>query len=78
MFNEHDTVVLTIDIVEYDLKCGDIGAVVHCYADGTAYEVEFVAGDGKTVAVVTLRQKDIRPFGEQEILHARELEKIAA
>jgi hypothetical protein len=31
VIRELDTVVLTLDIDEYSLKQGDIGAVVHCY-----------------------------------------------
>ena len=42
MIRELDTVVLTHDIEEYGLKEGDIGAVVYCYSDGNAFEVEFV------------------------------------
>ena len=44
MIKELDTVVLSRDLPEYDLNSGDIGAVVHRYAKGSAYEVEFVTG----------------------------------
>ncbi|RMI24458.1 MAG: DUF4926 domain-containing protein [Calditrichaeota bacterium] len=73
MIQELDIVVLTRDLATYSLKAGDIGAVVHCYADGQTFEVEFVTGDGKTVAVVTLSKTDIRPMRREEILHVREL-----
>jgi hypothetical protein len=73
MIRELDTVVLTHDIEEYKLRCGDIGAVVHCYKDGAAFEVEFVTAEGRTVAVLTLAQADIRPMANKEILHVREL-----
>jgi hypothetical protein len=33
---------------------GDIGTVVLVYRGGEAYEVEFVAADGNTIAVETL------------------------
>jgi hypothetical protein len=33
--------------------------------------VEFVTGEGKTIAVVTLEKSDIRPMQRQEILHVR-------
>jgi len=46
MIQELDTVVLTHDIEEYGLKQGDVGAVVHCYSDGAAFEVEFVTAVG--------------------------------
>ena len=43
--------------------------MVHCYRDGKAFEVEFVTGEGETVAVVTLSIEDIRPMRREEILH---------
>lgn len=71
MIGELDTVVLTRDIEEYGLEKGDIGAVVHCYNDGDTFEVEFVTGEGRTVAVLTLDREEIRPMEGREILHAR-------
>ena len=40
MVKELDTVVLTHAIKKHGLEGGDIGAVVHCYPEGTAFEVE--------------------------------------
>jgi hypothetical protein len=73
MIRELDTIVLVDDIEEHGLKRADVGAVVHCYRDGKTFEVEFVTGEGETVAVVTLAEKDIRPMRRREILHVREL-----
>ncbi len=73
MIRELDTVVLTRDIEEHDLKQGDVGAVVHCYSDGAVFEVEFVTAEGKTIALLTLTPTDIRPMNSREILHVREL-----
>ena len=73
MIRELDTVVLTHDLPEHELETGDVGAVVHRYSDGTAFEVEFVAAEGRTVAVVTLSESDVRPMSKDEILHVREL-----
>jgi hypothetical protein len=78
VFRELDTVVLTHDIDEYGLKQGDIGAVVHCYRDGAAFEVEFVTAEGRTIALLMLNQTDIRPIGGREVLHVRELAQAAA
>ncbi len=72
MIRELETVVLTHDVPERGLEKGDVGAVVHRYVDRGAYEVEFVTAEGKTVAVLTLTEADIRPMGSGEILHARE------
>ena len=74
MVQELDTVVLTRDLSEYHLAEGDIGAVVHRYPDGAAFEVEFVTAGGNTVAVLTLTASDVRPLRDPEILHARQLE----
>jgi hypothetical protein len=73
MMRELDTVVLVRDLDSYRLKAGDVGAVVHCYADGKTFEVEFVTGEGKTVAVAILSETDIRPMEREEILHVRAL-----
>lgn len=70
MFDELEVVVLTHDISEYGLKKGDLGTVVHSY-DSKAAEVEFVNAAGKTIALVTLTTKDIRPMDRHEILHVR-------
>jgi len=78
MIHELDSVVLTHDIEEHGLKQGDIGAVVHCYKDGLAFEVEFVTADGKTIAVLTLDRDVIRLLRGREILHVRELVQAAS
>ena len=73
MIQELETVVLVRDIEEHGLMEGDVGAVVHCYADGLAYEVEFVSADGRTIALLTLMAEDIRPVTGSDVLllHAR-------
>ena len=73
MIRELETIVLARDFPEHGLTKGDVGGVVHRYADGEAYEVEFVTADGRTVAVLTLTEPDIRSMARGEILHVREL-----
>ena len=70
---ESDLVVLTRDLGEHGLQQGDVGAIVHRYAAGEAFEVEFVTGEGQTVAVLTLDPSAIRLMEAREILHARTL-----
>ena len=48
--------------------------VAHLYADTRGVEVEFVSGEGTTIALETLSVEDVRPVGAREILHARPLE----
>jgi hypothetical protein len=74
VIRELDTVVLTRDLPKFGLNRGDIGAVVHSYKDGAAFEVEFVTGEGETIAVVTLDSEDVRAMRPNEILHAREIQ----
>ncbi|NIR48543.1 DUF4926 domain-containing protein [candidate division KSB1 bacterium] len=54
MVKELDNVVLVADLPEYGLKEGDIGTVVLVHRNVEGYEVEFIALDGETVAVVLL------------------------
>ena len=58
-FKELDTIALTHDIVEHKLKKGSIGAIVHVYEDGEAFEVEFINSKGKTIALLTLESSDL-------------------
>ncbi len=46
MIHELETVILSRDVEEYNLRSGDIGTAVHVYNDNAAYEVEFIAGSG--------------------------------
>lgn len=71
MISEHDRVVLRTSIAEHQLVAGDIGTVVLVHRHGAGYEVEFMALDGETVAVVTLLPAQIRPIARHEIAHAR-------
>src|SRR5713101_5278032 len=59
MIKEHDRVVLTAALRAHGLEAGDVGSVVHLYEDGRAYEVEFVALDGHTAAVVTVEASQV-------------------
>ena len=71
MIPELGTVALTVELPEYGLQKGDLGAVVLVHPDQRGYEVEFVALDGETFAVITLTPEQIRPVGRGEIAHAR-------
>ena len=69
---ELDNVVLNVDLNEYGLKRGDVGTVVLTHPDG-GYEVEFMALDGDTLAVVSLTLDQVRMIGRREIAHARSI-----
>ena len=74
MIKEHDRIVLKTDLPADGLEAGDVGTVVHVYADGAAFEVEFTTLDGATAAVVTVEADQARPVHKREITHARELQ----
>jgi len=73
MIKEHDRVVLTKEVPAEGLKSGDVGTVIHVHKKDKAFEVEFVALDGETLAIATLDASDIRPVQRKEITHARAL-----
>ncbi len=70
MMQELSLVVLIKSIPEHSLMAGDVGTVVHVYPEAKGYEVEFITGQGKTIAVITLTAEEVRPV-EAEILHVR-------
>jgi hypothetical protein len=61
-----DVVAVTEDLPEHKLWRGEIGAVIACYSDN-AYEVEFVAQDGYTYALVTLPGNQLVPLRQKQI-----------
>ena len=67
---ELDTVVLRRALPEFGLVEGDVGAVVHVHGP-EAFEVEFVTGEGATLAVATLGLEDLRLIDRHEMLHVR-------
>ncbi len=54
MLKEHDVVTVTVDVPAEGLSAGDVGAIVHCYADQDAYEVDLLDAQGRSKGVATL------------------------
>ena len=75
MLAEHDRIVLTDDIADLRLQAGDVGTIVHVHRGGQAFEVEFVALDGNTAALATVRSWQARPVTGADITHAREMKR---
>lgn len=76
-FKVLDTVVLDTDLPDLGLRKGDLGAVVQVYKpDGL--EVEFVAASGRTEALVTLKDSDVRPISDIDLIAVRPLRKRSA
>lgn len=66
-----DRVVLTTDLLELNLRNGDLGTVVLVHGGGAGFEVEFVTLGGETLSVVTLECDRVRPVRHGEIAHVR-------
>jgi len=69
-FHELDSVVLMRDLPDAGLRVGDLGAVVHVHTPD-AFEVEFVAASGETIALRTVSAKDLRIAGDDDVLATR-------
>ena len=70
---ELDLAALRTPLPDRGLVAGDVGTIVFVHDAGTAYEVEFVAADGGTIAVETLGNDDLEPVSGRQILHVRNL-----
>ena len=71
MIKEHDCIVLTSELPSAGLLSGDVGTVVHIHGKTSAYEVEFAALTGNTIAVATVLPSQCRPIGHRDINHVR-------
>jgi len=69
-----ETVVLARGLPAHGLEAGDLGAVVHVY-EPDGLEVEFVTAAGKTQALVTLREADVRRVEATDLVAVRRLDK---
>lgn len=75
MFANFSRVILLKDFPETNLQAGDMGTVVECheatpdYPEG--FEVEFFAGNGDSIAVLSVEASDLRSVTRQDIMHVR-------
>lgn len=49
-----------MDLPAQKLAVGDVGTVIHEYLNGAAFDVEFVALNSETIAVVTVENSRVR------------------
>jgi hypothetical protein len=75
-FSLLDTVVLDRDVPEQGLRKGDLGAVVQIY-EPDAVEVEFVSASGRTEALLTLQETDVRAVADGDLISVRRLDRSA-
>ena len=78
----HSRVVLTQDFPEHALVTGDIGTIVEHHAATSeypeGYEVECFAGNGETIAVVSVPATGLRQATNQDVMHVRQLTPAAS
>lgn len=72
-----DTVVLKRDLPERGLRKGDLGAIVEVY-EPDGLEVEFVTASGRTEALLTLRERDVRAVADTDMVSVRPFKKRSA
>jgi hypothetical protein len=73
-FKVLDTVVLRRDLPEHGLREGDLGAVVEVY-EPDGIEVEFVTASGRTEALLTLKDSDVRVVSDTDLVAVRPFRK---
>ncbi len=70
-------VILIQNIPEENLLAGDMGTIVEHHPAASAYpegyEVEFFAGNGETLTVVSLPATVLRPATRKDVIHVRQL-----
>jgi hypothetical protein len=75
-FKTLETVVLDRDLPEHGLQRNDLGTVVQLY-EPDGLEVEFVSASGRTEALVTLEEADVRPVADADLLAVRRFDRSA-
>jgi hypothetical protein len=71
-----EQVALTRDIVEKNLRRGDVATIVehHPMREGeNGYSLEVFNGIGETIAVITVPESTIQPLSADTVLHVRDL-----
>ncbi len=58
-FKLFDVVALTVDLLEHNLRRGQVGTIVEILANGKAFEVEFSDRDGRTFESIGLEPKQL-------------------
>jgi hypothetical protein len=72
-YKELETVVLLRDMPDQGLRSGDLGAVVQVTSPDRL-EVEFVRASGRTQALVSLRDNDVRAVRDLDLVAVRSVD----
>jgi len=74
-------VALRVDLPVHKLRQGDVATIVEAHPGRTGqepgYSLEVFNAVGKTIAVVTVRESDIEPLTQNDVLHVRRLDEVS-
>ena len=74
-------VALKVDLAAHKLRRGDVATVVEAHpgrpGQEPGYSLEVFNALGETLAVVTVRESQIEPLTNNEVLHVRRLDEVA-
>lgn len=66
-----DSVVLLVDLPDYGLKAGDVGAIVEIFVNPQGLMIEFNSYDGDLVALPIVDPSQVRPMRDNDIASVR-------
>ena len=78
-FEPFKKVALRVDVPLHKLRKGDVATIVEAHAgrSGEAgYSLEVFNALGETLAVITVRESQIEPLRNNEVLHVRRLDEV--
>ena len=75
-------IALKVDLPQHGLASGDVASIVEYHPGRSGqepgYSLEVFNAVGGTVAVVTVRESQLEPLANNEVLHVRRLDEVAA
>jgi hypothetical protein len=73
-------VALSVDLPEFHLKAGDVATIVdlHETSHKTGYSLEVFNAKGDTMTVIVVEESQIQALREDEVLHVRHVDNLAA
>jgi hypothetical protein len=81
-FELYTKVALKADLPSYKLRRGDVATIVEKHPgqenQQPGYSLEVFNAVGETIAVVTVRESELEPLTDNEVLHVRRLDEVSA
>jgi len=75
-------VALRADIPAHKMRRGDVATIVEAHpgrpGQEAGYSLEVFNAVGQTIAVVTVRESQVEPLANNEVLHVRRLDGVPA